>query len=145
MGNNDRWPDADLNTLRRLWGALSARAIGRRCNPQRTRQAVIHKARELLLARLPGGHADPANRVLRARPKRSPDQRRAAGGLSRLSPPPMPARPLDPLPRMAPTQGCAWPLWKDTPDGRHCGEPRRDADCPYCAAHAERAYAKAAE
>ncbi len=145
MSHNDRWPDADLDLLRKEWGTLSARAIGRRCSPQRTRQAVIHKARELLLARLPGGHADPAQRAMRRRPKRLPDQRRGAGGLSRLSPPPMPSAPREPLPRIPAREGCQWPLWTDKPDGRSCGEARRDADCPYCPAHAARAYAKAAE
>ena len=38
---------------------------------------------------------------------------------------------------------CKWPLGSLlAPAHRFCAEPTRDADCPYCAAHARRAFAK---
>jgi hypothetical protein len=47
-----------------------------------------------------------------------------------------------PTPKVANGErGCRWPLWgKGRPTHLYCGEQRRDVGCPYCAAHAKRAY-----
>lgn len=72
--------------------------------------------------------------------------------LLKLAPRPAPVPKPVPVPAVAaapwPTpgviggeRGCRWPMWETRrPTHLYCGEQRRDLGCPYCAAHAKRAY-----
>lgn len=140
--SGEAWPKHDLAMLAREWGRLTARAIGRRCDPQRTRKAVIRMAHRL---RLPPLRQGPRLGTPRAGQAKVDRRLARAGRLHSLPVPAVPPPAPQPV-RYMPGEGCAWPVSGERTAMLRCDLPRRDRACPYCEAHAARAYAaKAAE
>ncbi|WP_240048497.1 GcrA family cell cycle regulator [Crenalkalicoccus roseus] len=155
------WTPAMVDQLRALWAeGHSTAEIGRRMGV--SKNAVIAKAHRLDLparkprrgrrdvtpppstpsatrrpppaAQAPAARDLPAGRMVAPRAAGAPLS--SAPAARPLLPPAL--RSAIPLPR---ERGCQWPHGDPRRPGfRFCEAPRRDPACPYCAAHAARAY-----
>lgn len=147
------WTDARIALLRSLWAAgLSAATISQRMGL--TKNQVVGKAHRLGLAARPSPIARRAP-IAGGTPV-GVRRRNLRGALTRATTPQPTdgtSRPLlnsirklvetPPVPLSA--GGCRFPLWgNERPTQRFCGAARRDMLCPYCPAHAARAFTSAA-